>query len=88
MLLRPLSFDLCGVRSFWHCRFNLVGREADEKHRSFENENATIICINNNYMITVYLSGFTRLIRSLLCTWYSILLSFDDRVLIVFMVTF
>ena len=43
-------------------------------------------------MIIVYLAGFTRLIRSysrfILCTWYSILLSFEDRVLIVFLVTF
>ena len=40
-------------------------------------------------MIIVYLAGFTRLIRGLfICTWHSILLSFDDRVLIVFMVTF
>ena len=40
-------------------------------------------------MIIVYLAGFTRLIRgSYYCKWYSILLSFDDRVLTVFLVTF
>ena len=37
-------------------------------------------------MIIIYLAGFTRLIRGSLCTWYTILLSFDDRV--VFMETF
>ena len=39
-------------------------------------------------MIIVYLAGFARLIRGSLCTWHSILLLFDDRVLIAFMVTF
>ena len=38
--------------------------------------------MNNNDMIIVYLAGFTRLIRGSLCTWYTILLSFDDGVLI------
>ena len=39
-------------------------------------------------MIIVYLAGFTRLIEVYICIWHSILLSFDDRVLIVFTVTF